>query len=132
MFVDRDVDLLFVIDNSQDLALGQKNLQDSFPKLIQALRSPRLGKMIPNLRIGIISTDLGIGKYTSPGCNATGGDNGKLQNKARWQGCSPPTDPWISFSYDPKTKKASTNIAGFTSTDAEKGIQAVGGENYYP
>ena len=125
LFLDKDVDLLLVMDNSQSMALGQANLQKNFPKLIEALRTPKLGNVIPNVRIGIVSPDLGIGKYNSSGCNATGGDKGKLHNKAQVAGCTPPTDPWISFTYDPKTKKAVTNIPGFLSTDTNKGIQAV-------
>ena len=125
LFLDKDVDLLFVIDNSQSMALGQKNLQDNFPKLIEALRSRKLDNLIPNVRIGIISTDLGIGKYTSAGCNATGGDNGKLQNKAQVAGCSPPKNTWIDYTYNAKTKKAITNIPGALNVDPNAGILAV-------
>jgi len=123
--IEREVDLLIVYDTSPAMALGQKNLQGCFPREIEALRSAELDNMLPNLRIGIISADLGMGSYTSSLCNDRGGDQGKLQHKAQVSGCTPPTNPWISFSYDPETKKAVTNIPGFFSTDGSQGVLAV-------
>ncbi|MCK5797977.1 MAG: hypothetical protein KAI47_12365, partial [Deltaproteobacteria bacterium] len=37
--VQKDVDLLFVVDNSGSMAEHQKNLVANFPKLIEALRT---------------------------------------------------------------------------------------------
>lgn len=124
--LEREVDLLIVVDTSPAMALGQKNLQGCFPREIEALRSAELGNMLPNLRIGIISADLGMGTYTytSSLCNDRGGDQGKLQHKAQVSGCTPPTDPWIEYTYDPQTKTALTNIPG-ASTDPNMAIQAV-------
>jgi hypothetical protein len=115
------VDLLFVIDNSQSMADEQENLRDNFPKLIDALRSDKLGPdgsgkpcsasdtsgcKIPNLHIGIVSTDLGAGNYGLGGCERAGGDRGKLQNKATTAWCTPPTDAYISY------HEGRTNVPG--------------------
>jgi hypothetical protein len=40
---EKEVDLLFVIDNSTSMEQEQKNLADQFPLLIEGLRSPKLG-----------------------------------------------------------------------------------------
>jgi hypothetical protein len=52
-----DVDLLFVVDNSQGMAPKQQALTAAFPALVQALRAAPAG--LPNLRLGVVSTDLG-------------------------------------------------------------------------
>ncbi len=86
----------------------QINLAAQFPKLIDALRSPKLGGAgcseqtpqncnIPNVHIGVISSDLGAGNYGHQTCEVQNGDQGKLQTLARVAGCTPPSDPWISF-----------------------------------
>jgi len=124
LFVDRDVDLLFVIDNSQGVAHLQQHIVQQFPYLIAALNSHKLGQMIPNLRIGVVTSDLGIGPYISAGCNNTGGDKGKLQNKPQVALCTPPRDGWIDFRYDEKTNKAFTNVPG-ASTDPTKAVHVV-------
>ena len=97
MFLDKDVDILFVVDNSNSMDHEQKNLKQNFPKLIDALRSNKLGGKLPNVRIGVISTDLGAGKYNLPSCELTGGDAGKLWNKPQIAGCQAPKDKWIEY-----------------------------------
>ena len=97
LFLDKDVDILFVIDNSNSMEHEQKNLNKNFPKLIDALRSSKLGGKIPNVHIGVVSTDLGAGNYNLPSCETTGGDQGKLQNKPQIAGCVAPSNAWISY-----------------------------------
>ncbi|MFH1131989.1 MAG: hypothetical protein V1754_11680, partial [Pseudomonadota bacterium] len=41
--LEKDVDILFVIDNSGSMGEEQTNLKNNFPKLIEALRSDKLG-----------------------------------------------------------------------------------------
>jgi hypothetical protein len=121
LFLDKDVDLLFVIDNSQSMGDEQENLKQNFPKLIDALRTDKLGPdgsgkpctandtsgcKIPNVRIGIVSTDLGAGNYGIAGCEGSGGDQGKLQNRATSATCTPPTDAYISY------HEGQTNVPG--------------------
>jgi hypothetical protein len=106
--VEKEIDILFVIDNSFSMDQEQKNLLENFPKLIDGLRSPKLGGpgcsasnrqacRIPNVRLGVVSSDLGAGNYGLPSCEVAGGDGGKLQTQPRLAGCTPPTNPWISY-----------------------------------
>ena len=103
---DKDVDILVVMDNSNSMEHEQKNLANNFPKFVEALKTPFLGGKIPNVRIGVVSTDLGAGNYNLPSCETTGGDGGKLQSKAQVAGCTPPTQPWISY------ENGKTNVPG--------------------
>ena len=105
---DKQVDVLFVIDNSNSMAHEQKNLANNFYKFIDAIRTTKLGNKIPNVHIGIVSTDLGAGNYNLPSCETPLGDQGKLQNKAKIAGCTPPTNPWISY-LDGKTNVPSSS-----------------------
>jgi len=91
----RDVDILFVIDNTEPEE--QQALVNGFPTLLEALHSPRLGSAIPSLHIGVVSTDLGAGNHGLPSCEVAGGDNAKLQALPRLAGCTPPTQPFISY-----------------------------------
>ena len=86
-----EVDVLFVVDNSNSMIHEQKNLAANFPKFITKLEQAKL-----NYRVGVISTDLGAGSYNLPSCETPGGDGGKLQNKAQLAGCTPPKDSWIA------------------------------------
>jgi hypothetical protein len=54
----RDLDLVFMIDNSPSMGPKQTKMNDNFPKLIEALEDPLDGSL-PNLHIAIIDSDLG-------------------------------------------------------------------------
>jgi hypothetical protein len=127
--IEKDIDILFVVDNSNSMEQEQKNLADQFPKLIEGLRSPKLGGAgcsattrqncrIPNVRIGVVSSDLGAGNYSLPSCEVAGGDGGKLQVTARVAGCIAPKDPWIS--YTEQGDGAITNIPGGSSDPVQQ------------
>ena len=70
----RDLDLVFMIDNSPSMAPKQAKMNDNFPKLIEALEDPLDGSL-PNLRVAIIDSDLGTaGRFTDPYCGVRGID----------------------------------------------------------
>jgi len=52
-----DLDLLFVVDDSSSTADKQANLAANFPNLINVLNTSANG--LPNLHLGVVSTDLG-------------------------------------------------------------------------
>jgi hypothetical protein len=56
----RQLDLVFMIDNSPSMAPKQAKLNAQFPKLIDALKNPNDGTL-PDLRVAIIDSDLGTG-----------------------------------------------------------------------
>ena len=84
----RDLDLLFVIDNSPSMADKQAALADSFPRMIDKLSQLEGG--LPNLHIGVITSDMGtqgasgapgpaFGVPGAGGCSGVG-DDGALQH----------------------------------------------------
>jgi hypothetical protein len=87
----RDIDLLFVVDDSPSMLDKQNNLIANFPGFINILNTLEGG--LPNLHIGVVSTDMGtkgtvvlapgpgIGTVGQGGCAASG-KNGVLQTNA--------------------------------------------------
>jgi hypothetical protein len=74
--VGRDVDLLFVIDNSGSM-LGENNiLRANFPALMTTLKNMAGG--LPNVHFGVTTTDLGTGVFDITYCEEVGGDAGNL------------------------------------------------------
>lgn len=116
--VNRDLDLLFLIDDSPSMADKQKNLADNFPRFIDALSSIPGG--LPNVHIGVATSDLGteaagdstpgaaIGTIGKGGCAGTGKD-GVLQTFGATLG----GDMFISdVVTDPATGARSMNYTG--------------------
>jgi hypothetical protein len=80
--VNRDVDILFVIDDSPSMADKQKNLATNFPRFIDVLSTIQGG--LPNVHIAVVTSDLGskgaedttpgpgIGSIGSGGCSGLG------------------------------------------------------------
>ena len=88
----RDLDLLFVIDNSPSMADKQASLVASFPLMMDTLSTLQGG--LPNLHIGVVTSDMGtlgsadngvpgptIGGGFPGGCVGVG-DDGELQHEA--------------------------------------------------
>jgi len=62
---DRDLDILFVVDNSPSMIEEQQSLASSFPRMIDILGT--LDDGLPNLHIGVVTSDLGTsGSLTPP------------------------------------------------------------------
>jgi len=79
----RDLDLIFMIDNSGSMKEEQAKLRKNFPVFINTLRAIPGG--LPNVHIGIVSSDVGAGNVFisgNPACNRPGGDKGEFQAKA--------------------------------------------------
>jgi len=75
--VSRAVDILFLIDDSSGMLRAQTILRRDFPTFITTLQSGPDG--MPDLHIGVITSDMGAGDGTLAACNATGGKRGILQ-----------------------------------------------------
>jgi hypothetical protein len=73
----RMVDMIFMIDNSASMAPKQKKLAEQFPKLINALEDPNATPKLPDMRIAILSSDVGTG--SSGTCTPQFGDRGQFQ-----------------------------------------------------
>jgi hypothetical protein len=73
----RDLDILFVIDNSQSMLNGNISYYTALMVFVLALENMPGG--FPNIHIGVITTDLGTGSYdTGRFCEEVGGDRGVL------------------------------------------------------
>ncbi|MBL9018125.1 MAG: hypothetical protein JNL83_28320 [Myxococcales bacterium] len=78
----RDLDLLFVVDDSPSMQDKQANLAANFPNFVNVLTALPGG--LPNLHLGVVSTDMGtkgtdvaqpgppIGSLGNGGCSMTG------------------------------------------------------------
>ncbi len=86
----RDLDILFVVDNSASTADKQVRLAAAFPQMIDVLAQVDGG--LPNLHIGVVTSDMGtsssggppspaIGQVGAGGCTGYG-DDGELQRTA--------------------------------------------------
>ena len=85
--VNRDIDILFIIDNSPSMLDKQTNLKNNFPNFINVLNTIQGG--LPNVHIGVVTSDDGtkgaddatagpsIG--SGPGACTGTGQNGNLQ-----------------------------------------------------
>ena len=89
----RDVDILFVIDNSGSMAEEQASLSSSFNSRFLSVFGNLAGGL-PNLHIGVVSTDVGAGPFDISGCSGEG-DHGMLQSAPSGP-CTPPIDAFIS------------------------------------
>jgi hypothetical protein len=84
----RDLDLLFVVDDSPSMLDKQTNLTANFPSFLDRLQAVPGG--LPNLHVGVVTTDMGtkasgssipgpsIGQIGQGGCSGTG-KSGVLQ-----------------------------------------------------
>jgi len=76
--VNKDLDLIFMVDDSPSMDKLQDKLADQFQVFMQVLQGLPGG--LPNLHIAVVTTDLGAGVYHLPdlGC-PFGGDRGQFQ-----------------------------------------------------
>jgi hypothetical protein len=93
--VNRNVDLLFLVDDSSSMRKSQDNLLRNFPVLMNALENIPGG--LPNLHIAVASSDMGAGDGSVAGCDATGGKNGVFQYTARGACTATGLDPGATF-----------------------------------
>lgn len=99
--VNRNLDILFVIDDSESMKNEQDALAEKFQLLMQQIESVEHGT--PNVHIGVISTNLGGLNYLGSAIEGCAGDGagGLLQNTPRPQDgeteatCTGPTDRYI-------------------------------------
>jgi hypothetical protein len=76
----RQLDLLFVVDNSGSMTEEQANLQKNFPDFMKALQNIQGG--LPDTRIAVISTNFGAGPTALGRECPVLGDKGAFQAKA--------------------------------------------------
>jgi len=67
--INRNVDVLFLIDDSSSMRLLQDKLIQSFPAFITRLQDP---PGLPNIHIAVVSQDMGAGDGSIASCSRTG------------------------------------------------------------
>jgi hypothetical protein len=128
----RDIDLLFVIDNSLSMGDEQTSLVANFTKFMDTLTDA--GGGLPNVHIGVVSSDVGAGGFGWSGCakNGGNGDNGLLQATARSQ-CTPPSGMFIEDVANPdgtRKKNYSDSLGNTFKCIAELGTAGCGFEHH--
>ncbi len=126
--VNRDIDILFVIDDSPSMLDKQNNLKANFPNFINVLNTIEGG--LPNVHLGVVTSDLGTKAADGTaansipgsvgGCSSSGGKNGALQTN----GATAVTGNYISDIKD-NTGMRQVNYTG-TLADAFTQIASVG------
>ncbi|MEM6954734.1 MAG: hypothetical protein AAF411_02370 [Myxococcota bacterium] len=95
------VDLLLVVDNSGSMREEQASLAEEIPGLINALATGQLGDRefpaVRDLRVGVVSTDMGTGGFGNLCPEPMRGDDGVL---IRGSGCDSPDMPFLGFQPD--------------------------------
>jgi hypothetical protein len=72
------VDMLFVVDNSSSMEVPQARLAEAFPDLMLSLATGRVTPSSPvtfppleDIRVGVVTTDVGIGPWSRVGATRT-------------------------------------------------------------
>ncbi|MDY0003025.1 MAG: hypothetical protein RBU30_17120 [Polyangia bacterium] len=107
--LERDVDLLFVIDDSGSMLDEQILLQAQFSALMQKLRAMEGG--LPNVHLGVTSTDLGTSPFPITFCEQAGGDGGRLLTGS----CVNPTGAPYVVDVEPQACEISKDELGICS-----------------
>tara|TARA_R110002073_G_scaffold257750_5_gene420636 strand:- start:31783 stop:33141 length:1359 start_codon:yes stop_codon:yes gene_type:complete len=102
------VDLLFVIDNTEDMEERQKDLGALFTGMLHNLS---FGRGVPDLHIGVVSTDMGVGQFSGAVGQCTArGDGGALLAPSN-NGCAATADAFLAYSKD-KNGEVLSNFEG--------------------
>ncbi|MCA9680238.1 MAG: VWA domain-containing protein [Kofleriaceae bacterium] len=87
--LNRNLDLLFVVDNSGSMEREQLQITENFKRMIEVLETLPGG--LPNIHLGVVSTDVGAGAS----CVTPSPGPGVLRNAAMVPGCTPPSGRYI-------------------------------------
>ena len=89
------LDLLFVVDNSEEMSRLQQQLTQSFRLLYNQLAQNEIG--LADLHVGVISTDLGVQDYAGQVDCSYSGDGGRLIQRS----CVPSGERFLRQEHDP-------------------------------
>jgi hypothetical protein len=98
MAVERDLDLVFVIDDGPAMAGWQTILATQLPSLMTTAQCAPPGR-ITSLHVGVVSSDMGLGSAANvalPGCTS-GGDGGDLRSQPEGMCTDTTLDPSATF-----------------------------------
>lgn len=120
--VNRDLDLLFIIDNSGSMGEEQNSLKANFPKFIEVLNTIQGG--LPNVHIAVVNSDMGtLGGPPIPG---SGGCSGQGSDGLMRELPNQPNVRYISDIKDDVTGVRTTNYPMGMLTSTFSAIAEVG------
>jgi hypothetical protein len=123
--VNRQIDLLFMIDDSSSMETAQANLKANMGNFMDVLKNLMGG--LPDLHVAVVTSDMGAGDGSSiMGCS-TNGDNGVFRYMASG-GCAATgfTDPNATFLIDSGGNNPTTNFGSQDITAVFQCITTVG------
>ncbi len=128
--LNRKLDILFMIDNSQSMAKLQNKLVTNFPVFMNVLKALPMG--LPDVHVAVISSDTGPGGYDLPQYNCRfGGDRGRFQFQPRGN-CTTallnPGQTYLQASNNQTVKNYTGDIADAFTCIAALGEQGCGFE----
>jgi len=124
--VNRQLDLVFMIDDSPSMTPLQVQMARNLPDFMNVLKNQDTGGL-PDLHIGVISQDLGAGRALFSGCDRLGGDRGIFFNAGvNPVGCNGPTDKYIIDSINPDGTRVTNFEASSDITDVFSCIALLG------
>src|SRR6187549_461709 len=96
--INRNVDMLFLVDDSSSMRLSQANLERNFPTFMTTLQNAPQG--LPNLHVAVISSDMGAGDGSVASCDSSGGKNGIFQYTPRGSCATNPLQAGATYIID--------------------------------
>jgi hypothetical protein len=123
----REVDMLFMIDDSASMQANQASLVANFPVLMQTLRNFPGG--LPNLHLGVVTSDLGAGAFTGIGGCVPGGRGGALHGAPASCAAGPTGTPYIVALDAEATKNYSGAVEDAFACIAQVGTAGCGYEH---
>jgi len=119
--VNRDIDILFMVDDSLSMAPLIDKLAVNFPAFIQVLQNLPGG--LPNIHLAVVSSDLGAGQWTGIAQCRVGGDGGEFQDQVG-AGTAAAGVPCAATGLDPGQHFIS-NVNGVANYDTNMGLATV-------
>jgi hypothetical protein len=128
--LNRKLDLLFMIDNSQSMAKLQNKLVTNFPVFMNVLKALPMG--LPDIHVAVISSDTGPGQFDLPQYNCRfRGDGGRFQFQPRGNCTTSPLKPgqtYLQASNNQDVRNYTGDIADAFTCIAALGEQGCGFE----
>jgi hypothetical protein len=126
--INRQLDLLFMIDNSTSMSSAQANLKANMKSFMDVLKGLPTG--FPDVHIAVVTSDMGVGPADAAGglvagCSAAG-DDGAFQSAATAGCAATGLDPGATFITDTGGASPKTNFGAQDITDVFGCITGVG------
>jgi hypothetical protein len=107
--VNRQLDLLIMVDDSSSMEPAQSNLANNLPSFMNVLKGLPGG--LPDLHIGVVTSDMGAGSGNITGCSMNG-DNGVFRYAPTGSCTSTTLNSGATFISDSGGASAQTNFTG--------------------